>query len=358
MATKNQTSPNRLQFMLRALRHRNYRLFFGGQIVSLSGSWMTQVAMVWLVYRLTGSAWDARFGRCSPAKSRRFCWGPVAGVMVDRWPRQRLLVTTQAAAMTQSGLLAILTLTGVIEVWHIVALSILQGLINAFDIPARQAFVVEIVESKDDLSNAIALNSSLFNVARLVGPAIGGVLISLVGEGWCFAIDSASYIAVISSLLMMRVAARVSESRRGQGLQELREAWAYVVASKPISAILILLACMSLFGMPYSVLTPIIVTKSLGGGSNTLGFLGRRVGLRRAVRRPRPRGAPQHSRIGAQHSVLYHRFWRGDSSASLCPPICGFRWRFCGSWALPECKTSLRATRSCRRLSRTTNAAA
>ena len=272
MTTANTTSPNRLQFMLRALRHRNYRLFFGGQIVSLSGTWMTQIAMVWLVYRLTGSGWMlglVGFAGQIPA----FLLGPIAGVLVDRLPRHRLLVVTQIAAMIQSGVLAILTLTGAIEVWHIVALSIAQGLINAFDIPTRQAFVVEMVEDKDDLGNAIALNSSLFNLARLIGPAMGGVLIAIVGEGVCFAIDSASYIAVIGALLMMRVTPRASESKRGQALHELREGWAYVVASKPISAILILLACMSLFGMPYGVLTPIIVTKSLGGGSNTLGFL-------------------------------------------------------------------------------------
>ena len=258
--------------MLRALRHRNYRLFFGGQIVSLAGSWMTQIAMTWLVYRLTGSAWMlglVGFSGQIPA----FLMGPIAGVIVDRLPRHRLLVFTQCAAMLQSTILAALTLSGRIEVWHIICLIAFQGLINAFDVPARQSFVVEMVEDKDDLSNAIALNSSMFNLARLIGPAIGGVLIAIVGEGYCFAIDAASYIAVIGALLMMRVKPFEAKPRRDGAIKQLREGWAYVTNSAPISSIMILLGCMSLFGMPYGVLTPIIASKTLGGGPNTLGFL-------------------------------------------------------------------------------------
>ena len=258
--------------MLRALRHRNYRLFFGGQIVSLAGSWMTQIAMTWLVYRLTGSAWMlglVGFSGQIPA----FLMGPLAGVIVDRLPRHHLLVFTQALAMLQSTILAALTLSGRIEVWHILVLIVFQGLINAFDIPARQAFVIEMVEDKDDLSNAIALNSSMFNLARLIGPAVGGVLIALVGEGFCFAIDATSYVAVIGALLMMKVTPREIERKREGAIQQIREGWAYVVASAPIHSILILLACMSLFGMPYGVLTPVIASKTLGGGPNTLGFL-------------------------------------------------------------------------------------
>lgn len=272
MATTNQTSPSRAQWMLRALQHRNYRLFFGGQIVSLVGNWMTQIAMTWLVYRLTGSAWMlglVGFSGQIPA----FLLGPFAGVIVDRLPRHRLLIITQIAAMIQSGILAILTLSGGIQVWHILVLIVIQGVINAFDIPARQAFVVEMVDDKDDLSNAIALNSSMFNLARLAGPAVGGVLIALVGEGWCFALDSLSYIAVIIALLMMRVAPHVTQSKRGQAVQEIRDGFAYVAKSAPISSILILLACMSLFAMPYGVLMPIVAGKTLGGGPNVLGYL-------------------------------------------------------------------------------------
>ncbi len=270
--TPNQTSPNRVQFMLRALQHRNYRLFFGGQLVSLVGNWMTQIAMTWLVYKLTHSAWTlglVGFSGQIPA----FLLGPFAGVIVDRLPRHRLLVVTQIAAMIQSGILAILTLTNHITVPHIIVLIVIQGVINAFDIPARQAFVVEMVDNKDDLSNAIALNSSMFNLARLAGPAVGGLLIAAVGEGWCFALDALSYIAVIIALLMMRVAPHVTQSKRGNAVQELREGLAYVVKSAPISAILILLAAMSLFAMPYGVLTPIVAGKTLGGGPNVLGYL-------------------------------------------------------------------------------------
>lgn len=272
MATTKQTSPNRVQFMLRALQHRNYRLFFGGQIVSLVGNWMTQIAMTWLVYKITGSAWMlglVGFSGQIPA----FLLGPFAGVIVDRLPRHRLLVITQVAAMIQSGILAILTLTHNVTVGHIIVLIVIQGIINAFDIPARQAFVVEIVDNKDDLSNAIALNSSIFNLARLAGPAIGGILIALVGEGWCFALDSLSYIAVIGALLMMKLAPHKTESKRGEAIKELREGLAYVVKSAPISAILLLLAAMSLFAMPYGVLMPIVAGKTLGGGPNVLGYL-------------------------------------------------------------------------------------
>ena len=258
--------------MLRALRHRNYRLFFGGQIVSLAGSWMTQIAMTWLVYRLTGSAWMlgvVAFSGQIPA----FILGPFAGVMVDRWPRHRVLVVTQILAMLQSGALAVLTLTHLINVPLIIGLIIFQGLINAFDIPARQAFVIEMVEDKDDLSNAIALNSSMFNMARLIGPAIGGVLIAIVGEGICFSIDAVSYIAVIIALLMMRLQPVETKRKRGAPLRELREGWAYVTQNAPISSILILLAWVSLFGMSYGVMTPIMAAKVLGGGPNTLGSM-------------------------------------------------------------------------------------
>ncbi len=262
----------RLGFMLRALRHRNYRLFFGGQVVSLAGTWMTQIAMTWLVYRLTKSALMlgvVGFSGQIPA----FLLGPIAGVLVDRWPRHRILVVTQILAMLQSFALAVLTLSGVIAVWHIILLIAFQGVINAFDMPTRQSFVIEMVENKEDLSNAIALNSTMFNMARLIGPAIGGILIAAVGEGWCFLLDAISYIAVIAALLAMRIVAQASQPKRKQPLQELKEGWAYVLGSSPISAILLLMACLSLVGMPYGVLMPVIAAKTLHGGPNTMGFL-------------------------------------------------------------------------------------
>jgi MFS family permease len=186
-------------FMVRALRSRNYRLFFAGQSVSLIGTWMTRLATGWLVYRLTGSA--VLLGTVSFAgQIPTFFLAPLAGVLVDRWDRHRTLLVTQVIAMLQSFAMAGLALSGLITVWHIVALALVQGLVNAFDMPARQSFVVEMVETRADLPNAIALNSSMVNGARLIGPALAGVIISAVGEAWCFVIDGASYLAVILSL--------------------------------------------------------------------------------------------------------------------------------------------------------------
>jgi MFS family permease len=176
--------------------------------------------------------------------------------------------------MAQSSALAVLALTGYIEVWHIIVLSVFQGLINAFDMPARQAFVVEMVSDRDDLPNAIALNSSMVNAARLLGPSIGGVIIALVGEAWCFAIDAVSYVAVITSLLAMSVTPSVVKKARDANVfQQFREGWRYVVGFPPISKILLLLAFVSLVGMPYTVLMPVFANEILHGGPNTLGFL-------------------------------------------------------------------------------------
>jgi MFS family permease len=266
-------------FMLRALRHRNYRLFFSGQSLSLIGTWMTRIATSWLVYRLTGSA--LLLGLVGFAgQIPSFLLAPVAGVLIDRWNRHRLLVATQVLAMAQSAALAALALTGVINIWHVLILSLFQGVINAFDMPARQAFVVEMVEKREDLGNAIALNSSMVNAARLLGPSIGGVLITAVGEGWCFFLDAVSYLAVIASLLLMRI---VPRPRRAQAesrvLAGLREGWTYVAGSPPIRSILLLLALVSLVGMPYTVLMPVFASKILHGGSHTLGFLMAATGL-------------------------------------------------------------------------------
>ncbi|MEA2601367.1 MAG: hypothetical protein QOF89_2359 [Acidobacteriota bacterium] len=260
-------------FMLRALRHRNYRLFFSGQTVSLVGTWMTRIATSWLVYRLTRSA--LLLGLVGFAgQIPSFLLAPFAGVLVDRWNRHRLLVAAQVLAMLQSAALAVLALTGVINIWHVLGLSLFQGVINAFDMPARQAFVVEMVEDRADLSNAIALNSSMVNAARLLGPSIGGVLIAAVGEGWCFFWDAVSYLAVIASLLLMRLAPRPQRTgRKSKVLPELREGLAYVAGSPPIRSILLLLALVSLVGMPYTVLMPVFASTILHGGPHTLGFL-------------------------------------------------------------------------------------
>ncbi|HET6934780.1 MAG TPA: MFS transporter, partial [Candidatus Angelobacter sp.] len=258
--------------MLRALRHRNYRLFFGGQSVSLIGTWMTRIATSWLVYRLTGSA--MLLGLVGFAgQLPTFLLAPFAGVWVDRWNRHRVLVITQVLAMLQSFALALLALTGRITVADILWLNALQGAINAFDMPARQAFVIEMVTDRGDLSNAIALNSSMVNMARLVGPSIAGLIIAAVGEGYCFLIDGFSYLAVIASLLLMQLAA-VPVMRRGKNtLQDLREGWQYVTGFAPVRDVLLLLCVASLMGMPYMVLMPIFAGRILHGGPHTLGFL-------------------------------------------------------------------------------------
>jgi MFS family permease len=238
------------------------------------GTWMTRIATSWLVYKLTGSAMllgVVGFSGQIPS----FLLAPFAGVFVDRWDRHKLLVWTQVLACVQSAALAVLTFSGVINIWHVVALSVFQGLINAFDMPARQAFVIQMVEDRNDLPNAIALNSSLVNGARLIGPSIAGVIIAVVGEAWCFMIDAISYIAVIGSLLAMTInTAEVAKVVRKLNVAEqFREGWHYVYNNPPISKILLLLAIVSLVGMPYTVLMPIFATEILHGGPYTLGFL-------------------------------------------------------------------------------------
>ena len=273
MTPHGQTSPAaRLGTLGRALRHRNYRLFFTGQSISLIGTWMTRVATSWLIYRLTGSAWllgVLGFAGQVPT----FLLAPVAGVLVDRWDRHRVLVTTQVLAMIQSGLLAGLALSGVITVTHVVILSVFQGLINAFDMPTRQALVVHMVDDRADLANAIALNSSMVNAARLIGPSIAGVLIAWVGEGMCFLVDALSYLAVIASLLMMRLEPPRRPVNPARVLAELSDGFRYAIGFAPIRALLALLALVSLMGMPYTVLMPIVASRVLHGGAHTLGFL-------------------------------------------------------------------------------------
>jgi len=259
--------------MLRALDSRNFRLFFLGQVVSLVGTWITTTATNWLVYRLTGSALllgVVAFAGQFPA----FLLGPIAGIAVDRWDRHRLLVVTQTISMLQSFALAALVLSGQVTLEWIVGLSAIQGLVNAFDMPARQSFLLTMIENKDDLGNAIALNSSMVNLARLIGPSIAGVVITWAGEGWCFFIDGVSYIAVIVGLLKMRITRREAAARSRAGtLRQFKEGFTYAFGFRPIRAIIILLALVSLVGVPYSVLMPVFATTVFHGGPHTLGIL-------------------------------------------------------------------------------------
>ncbi len=262
----------------RALRHRNFRLFFGGQSISLIGTWMTRVATSWLVYRLTKSS--LLLGTVSFAgQIPTFLLAPLAGVIVDRIDRRKVLVWTQTLAMVQSLALAWLTLSHRINIAEVLALSAMQGIINAFDMPGRQSFMVKMVEDRADLSNAIAINSSMVNAARLLGPSLAGMLIAATNEGWCFLIDGVSYIAVIASLLMMSVPRVSEESARTTMLVQLREGWTYVSGFAPIRTILLLFALLSLMGWPFMVLMPVFAAQVLHGGPHTLGFLMGAVGV-------------------------------------------------------------------------------
>ena len=267
-----QPSSGRFSHAWRAQRHRNFRLFFTGQSISLIGTWMTRVATSWLVYRLTGSA--LLLGVVSFAgQIPTFLLAPFAGVLVDRLNRRKMLIWTQALAGLQSLALAGLTLARVINIHEVIWLSVLKGLINAFDMPGRQAFLVQMVEEKQDLGNAIALNSSMVNMARLIGPALAGLVIGSVGEGYCFLIDGLSYLAVIASLVMMRVKVAPLMRSFAPMLEQLKDGWTYVRGFAPIRTILLLFALISLMGMPFMVLMPIFASKVLHGGPHTLGFL-------------------------------------------------------------------------------------
>jgi MFS family permease len=256
----------------RALRHRNFKLFFVGQSISLLGNWMTRLATTWLVYRLTHSALLLGLVTFS-GQIVSFALGPFAGVWVERLNRRRLLVWTQAAAAVQSLALAALTLAHVITLPEIIALTVLQGLINAFDMPGRQSFLVQMVDDRRDLSNAIAINSSMANGARLIGPAIAGLVIGAVGEGWCFLIDGVSYLAVIASLLLMRITPVEGRPHTAGMLEQMREGWDYVRSFRPIRTVLLLFALISLMGYPYAVLLPVFAAQVLHGGAATLGWL-------------------------------------------------------------------------------------
>ena len=262
---------SRLQAILRALRHRNFQLFFSGQLISLVGTWMQNVAQAWLVYRLTGSSLllgAVGFAGQIPV----FLMAPVGGVVADRYNRHRVVIATQTSAMILAFILAGLTLAGLVQVWHIFVLASLLGVVNAFDIPARQAFLVDMV-GREDLMNAIALNSSMFNGARIIGPAIAGVLVASIGEGWCFFSNAVSYIAVIVGLVLMRVTRPAGLARGASPVEHIIEGFRFVKRTAPIRALLLLLGLISLVGMPYAVLMPIFADRILHGGARGLGIL-------------------------------------------------------------------------------------
>jgi len=255
----------------RALRHRNFQLFFGGQLISLVGTWMQTVAQSWLVYRLTGSAvllGTVAFVSQIPV----FFLATVGGIVADRYPKRRVVIVTQAAEMLLAFLLAGLTLAGVVKVWEIIVLAGLLGVANAFDIPARQAFFVEIV-GKEDLQSAIGLNSSIFNGARIIGPTIAGILVATIHEGWCFFVNGVSFVAVLIALLMMRVVEPETSAEKRSGWQDALEGFRYALSSPTISSLLLLVGLVSVVGIPYTVLMPIIADRILNAGARGLGLL-------------------------------------------------------------------------------------
>lgn len=269
---------DRIRLALRALRHRNLRLFFAGQGISLTGTWMQQVAMSWLVYRLTDSALllgVIGFVSQFPA----FLMAPFAGALADRWSRYRMVMGAQILAMLQATALALLVLSSEVDVWHLIALAAVAGIINGIDIPARQSLLVRLVGGQDDLPNAIALNSSMFNAARLVGPATAGLLIGLVGEGTVFVLNALSYVAVLGALIMIRLPPESAERRRGAMLRDIREGFVYAFGFAPIRDLLAVLAVVSLVGIPYVVLFPVFARDVLAGDASTLGLLTSCAGL-------------------------------------------------------------------------------
>ena len=261
-----------LMFLVRALGSRNFRLFFFGQAVSLIGTWMQIIAMRWLVYRLTKSELMLGIvGFISDAPL--FLLVPFAGVLVDRLKRHRIMVVTQALSALQAAVLAVLVLTDQVAVWHVFALGGLLGIVSAFDITARQAFIVDIIEDRNDLPNAIALNSFIFNGALLIGPAVAGVLIALVGEGPCFALNSVSYLAVLGALFLMKIPEKTFSASQLDFKAAIMEGAAYTLASVPIRSILILVASVSLVAASYTLLMPVFAEDILHGGPRVFGYL-------------------------------------------------------------------------------------
>jgi MFS family permease len=264
--------PGVLRHAFRALESRNFRLFLSGQLVSLIGTWMQQVAMSWLLYRMTHSA--LLLGLIAfLGQGPGFFIAPFAGTLADRVSRHKILLATQTLSMAQALALAYLVLTGQVQIWHLFYLSSFLGIVTAFDIPVRQAFVLDMLDKPEDLSNAISLNSSVFNGTRLVGPAIAGIAIASVGEGWCFFLNALSYIAVLVALLSMRLRPRAMVRHTAGYLESLRQGFSYAYGFPPIRAVLLLVALVSLVGLPYSVLVPVYAKDILHGGAHTLGYL-------------------------------------------------------------------------------------
>jgi MFS family permease len=269
---------SRLKIVFRSFRYRNYRLFFAGQGISLIGTWMQRIAMPWLVYHMTGSV--VLLGVVSFAgQIPTFIIAPFAGVLTDRWNRYYVLIASQVLAMLQALAFTLLYYSGTLQIWHIIVLSVVWGIFNSFDVPSRQSLVVDLVEKKEDIGNAIALNSLMFNGARLIGPSVAGLLLATAGEGICFLSNTISYIFVLGSLLLMKVKPGGQTRKRTRMLSELKEGFSYAFGFAPIRHIIFLLAIVSIMSMPYVVLMPVFAKEVLHGDSQTYGFLMGAAGL-------------------------------------------------------------------------------
>ena len=262
----------RINTTFRALRSRNFRLFLFGQGISNMGTWMQRVALSWLVYELTNSAFLlglVNFASYIPL----LVVSPIAGVWIDRYPKIKIVIATQILSMIQALVLALLVLTGRIEIWHVIVLSLFLGVINAFDVPGRQSSYINLIDNKEDLPNAIALNSVAFHLSRFIGPSIAGIIIAAFGEGICFLVNGFSYIPVIASLFMIRVADDTKRGEEKRALEELKDGFKYISAKPALKNVLMLVAAVSFFGWSYAVLFPIFAKDILGGGALTFGFL-------------------------------------------------------------------------------------
>lgn len=325
-----------------SLKSRNYRLYFYGQWTSLIGTFIQQIALSWLVYRLTGSVLLLASVTLA-AQLPSFFLTPVTGVLIDRFDRYKVLITTQSLYMLQAGILALLVLTNRIEVWHIMTLSLFVGIISAFDMPARHSFTVDLVERKEDLSNAIALNSAIFNAARLIGPSIGGILIGLIGEGLCFTINAFSYIAVLLSFFMMKLAVPEKKFSKKSVVQEMNEGIIYVVQSVMLRSILIMVGIISFFGFSILVILPAFAKDILHGNSDTLGYMMSSIGAGASGSRIIPGSSQMCDRTGKSH-YDFHLYIRSRNDHPLIYRNTGsglpdlfsdriFAYCFCG---LPE----------------------
>jgi MFS family permease len=262
----------------RAFKSRNYRLYFTGQSVSLIGTWMQKTAVSWVIYTLTHSTFMlglTLFASLFPS----FLFSLIGGVVSDRYNRYRVLLTTQVASLIQALLLAVLILLKHYAVWEILSLSVVLGIINAFDVPARQSLVYEMVDDKDDLPNALALNSSMVNLSRIIGPAIAGIVLESVGDGACFLLNALSFVAVIVSLLMMKLPGYIAKVHKKNVFGELEEGMAYIKRTPSIAFVLIMLALISLLVLPYSTLIPYFARDVFKGTARTFGVIDSFIGL-------------------------------------------------------------------------------